>query len=102
MKRTFITKVSICVDIADFFNFLSANNALAQYLNALHKNRADDPQISKFFLESAPPENWLSGAFSWVTTPQGHEYWKELSNKWRAVLYDDLDPSEVTIKASGK
>lgn len=102
MKRNVITKVSVHVDIVDFFNFLSANNALVQYLNALHKTRAGDPQFSKFFLESATPESWLSGAFGWIATPQGHEFWDKLNAKWHNVLFEDLDPSEVTIKASGK
>ncbi len=98
MKRTIITKVNLYVDIIDFFNFLSEHNALMQYLCGLHRNYTGDPQ---FYLNTTP-DSWLSGAFGWVTTPQGHKYWEELNDKWRGILYNGADSSEVTIKASGK
>lgn len=100
MKRTVITKVNLYVDIVDFFNFLSEHNALILYLNELKKR--PELRISEFFLESATPENWLSGAFGWAANSQGYDYWQKLNSKWHAVLYDGLDSSKVTIKASGK
>lgn len=28
----------------------------------------------------------ISGTFFWASSPEGHEYWKELDEKWRKEL----------------
>ena len=57
-----------------FFNFLQENNALKAYKKAYKKFRS----------ESVSPNEYtpLSVAFVWHGTPEGHEYWRLLDEKW--------------------
>ena len=55
-----------------FFDFLQKNNALKAYKKAYKKCRGETVN------EYIP----LGGSFVWACTPEGHEYWRSLDEKW--------------------
>jgi hypothetical protein len=57
-----------------FFDFLQKHNALEAYKNAF--KTFNSRKLDSFEYSS------LSVAFIWAYTSEGHEYWKELDEKW--------------------
>lgn len=62
-----------------FKAFLTANNAIEQYRAACAK----DGDLHPFTLHGINKMSAISGVFLWSETPEGHEFWNELSGKWR-------------------
>ena len=54
-----------------FFDFLQKHDALQAYKRA-----------SKATIGRRDVYTPLEGSFVWACTPEGHEYWKSLSEKW--------------------
>lgn len=58
-----------------FFDFLQKHNALEAYKRAF---KATIGRRGISTNEYTP----LGGSFVWACTPEGHEYWKSLDEKW--------------------
>lgn len=57
-----------------FFDFLQKQNALQAYKQAFYTCHSRKLHSSEYCA--------LSVAFIWADTPEGHEYWKSLDEKW--------------------
>lgn len=58
-----------------FFDFLQKHNALEAYKRSL-KTSIGRPDVRGY--EYVP----LGASFVWAHTPEGHEYWRLLDEKW--------------------
>ena len=38
------------------------------------------------FIKEVSPNSFITGAFTWVKTEQGHEYWSKLNQEWFKLL----------------
>ncbi len=66
-----------------FRTFLKENNALESYIHNFRINRKD----SYFFWHKEKDHSqFILAAFGWRGTPQGHDYWERLHNKWLMCL----------------
>jgi len=36
--------------------------------------------------DNEPPEEWIYGAFIWTETPEGHQFWRKINDKWEDRL----------------
>lgn len=67
--------------ISRFFEFLTEHDALIPYILNFNKGPFSE------FIISYDPEDFISCAFIWSSTPQGFHYWANLSDRWRQELY---------------
>ena len=37
-------------------------------------------------MKMTSPRHWISSAFTWHSTIEGHNYWKRLSKKWDDIF----------------
>lgn len=73
-----------------FLRFLKVSGVLRQFV----KNFSSDV-CCKIHIESTSPLYMLSNAFVWLRTPQGHDYWKVIDEKWVNLL---LELSKTRLK----
>lgn len=70
-----------------FFNWLKTQGAYEAYKQARHDmNHSSDSNHPYFRSTLNDPHHFISEAFTWRSTSQGHKYWEELSRKWRKYL----------------
>ena len=70
-----------------FFNWLKLQNAYDEYKQARHAiNHVSDVNHPYYRKTLNDPFRFISEAFTWRSTPQGHGFWEELSVKWRKYL----------------
>lgn len=60
-----------------FVAFLELNDALEAFLN--NYDQGDDCTSDREY-------DFLTFAFTWVETPEGHGYWENLSEDWIGVV----------------
>lgn len=83
-------------DIKKFIRFLKANNIYCEYITCatnpsytFDKHYGDTKQqydCLKDFLLNARKSYFIGNAFSWKKTPQGHEFWLQMSHLWMKYL----------------
>lgn len=66
-----------------FLPFLYSNNAFGKFVYNCHKAGIED--LSRF-IEVFSPDRWLDRAFLFKTTPEGSQFWNELSEQWDLIL----------------
>ena len=67
-----------------FIEFLKTHKAHSRYVrNAKNSNLTLDI-ITKTSKDT--PQGWIARAFTWIKTPEGHDYWRNLDNYWREEL----------------
>lgn len=59
----------------EFFKFLVEHDALIPFINNL--DLEETPNLFRGI-----PECWITLAFRWAKTPEGHNYWAILDNCW--------------------
>ena len=70
-----------------FFEWLSAHNALTSYIaNFCTFYNTDVAQFNDK-LYKYDPIYWIDRAFTWMDTPQGHDYWEDLEYEWKKVIW---------------
>lgn len=70
-----------------FFNWLKLQNAYDEYKQARHAiNHVSDVKHPYYRKTLNDPFHFISEAFTWRSTPQGHRFWEELSVNWRKYL----------------
>jgi hypothetical protein len=67
--------------IDNFIVFLKKNNSVKKFGCNVSKNM----EIKKFLL-THKPLSYFDTAFCWYHTLEGHDYWKELSEKWEKEI----------------
>lgn len=81
MKKTFKPIKKPSVDL--FFTFLKRNGAYDSFM----RNSSDlGAAYGTVDFSCTTPDYYLSGAFPWVTTREGRDYWKLLDYKWNLVV----------------
>lgn len=95
MGRMKAIKITYREMVAEFLLFLKENNALSGYQNAVRIQKRPyfktiENNINPFTIEPIrilfKPKQYcelINVAFTWASTPEGHEYWEKLDNKWR-------------------
>src|SRR5690554_3221376 len=76
-----------------FFEFLKKNRCLKAFNGNLSK-RNDVGGVNEY-LWTVRPKDYVSAAFTWSETEQGHDYWSKIHEKW-------LDAIEQARKAYPK
>lgn len=70
-----------------FFNWLKTKGAYEAYKQARHDmNHSSDSTHSYFRSTLNDPSRFISDAFTWRVTPQGHRFWEKLSINWKEYL----------------
>jgi hypothetical protein len=67
--------------IREFKKFLYDNDALIEFERNFRKY-AKKADIKGNIIYHNSEGNMLSAAFYWLESPEGHEYWSRLSEKW--------------------
>lgn len=69
---------------ANFFvPFLFVNDAFEKFVHNCHKSGIAD--LSRY-LELTSPNHWLDYAFFYGHTPEGFQFWSDLSDEWALFL----------------
>ena len=77
----------------EFVIFLKKNNAFGAFVLNFNNSklwRKENGEIydeHKYFTNT-PFERYISGAFLWRNTVQGHIFWQKLSEKWRQLKWE--------------
>jgi len=81
-----------------FVIFLKDNNALKQFKeNLLTQRKREFKNLTNYLdiltldrfntlIEEETLYELINHAFHWASTPQGHDYWSELDEKWRGIM----------------
>ena len=78
-----------------FFRFLKEEDAYGEWVYYVKKTLNELTNIPKDYLstfvlnEDDKCESGISGAFVWSTTKPGLSFWKDINNRWRALLGKD-------------
>jgi len=95
-----VIKITYREMVAEFLLFLKDNNALRGYQRAVRNQRRTyfktiENNINPFTIEPIKvlfnPKEYcqlINRAFTWSLTPEDHEYWEKLDNKWRRIIKD--------------
>ena len=62
-----------------FVLFLIGNRALLNYLRNLHEY---SPNRREMLFKAFSPRSWIDVSFLFPDTPEGKDYWKNISEKW--------------------
>lgn len=62
-----------------FKRFLENNKIFDIFCNNLKADASED--LDCLFGRTTAP-GFISGAFYWYKTPQGHDYWQSINDKW--------------------
>lgn len=92
---TIITIIVSFLD--DFFAFLRKEEALIAYVKAFENQSCDPAGKLKTLRTAKEPSSWFSSAFVWASTPQGHDYWSQLNDKWHACLKEQKDKAQADV-----
>jgi hypothetical protein len=67
--------------------FLIDNNCLEEYIENC-ENKKLDPACMNYpeTFDIRNPVQYISDPFNWTNSPQGHNFWAKLDNKWCMVL----------------
>lgn len=73
-----------------FVQFLKDNNAFKQYVKNLKLRKCYFQTWENYtnpfticLLGSTRPSNFIIGSFLWANTLEGHDFWKNLDDKWK-------------------
>ena len=65
--------------VKEFNKFLRENECASKfYVNRAKQKKESVPKM----LLRTNPEAWVTGAFTWRRTPQGHDRWENIGLKW--------------------
>lgn len=92
MKRTIITKAIIEVRVTDLFTFLEERGYLESFLIA-YSNYNLGVTLEKFY-KALNPTSWLSVAFIWSDSKEGHDTWHKLEKEWKEYLMEGLSSED--------
>lgn len=68
-----------------FIQFLKDNNAYDAFVkNGLLDHGSTIDSIIKNWTNN--PEKWISTAFYWLNTDEGHDYWYRIEQAWKIIL----------------
>lgn len=68
-----------------FFQFLEEKKCLEEYLRNFHKDEVQ-PLYDVQSLIQFEPESCIDGAFTWILTPEGMDYWESINSDWENLL----------------
>ena len=79
-----------------FYKFLEENNALIAWENnylARQVEKGTNRTRAEFFSKMLDTGRYrlIGGAFVWMDTPQGHDYWDDLDRKWVLFLHQSIE-----------
>ena len=78
-----------------FFAFLDREGAKEKFMaNIIDESTCGYPELVKEdgtfdfedYASMGPASDFISGAFIWGLSPEGDEYWRDLSAKWREEI----------------
>ena len=69
-----------------FKEWLQKKCALAEYA----RNRLGMFGKPNYAAITGKGDDWFMGAFRWLTTRQGFDYWNDLNNEWKILICVEL------------
>ena len=72
-------------------DFLHYHNAYDNYI----KNVIEYGRDVKYFIEHTGKSSYISAAFTWESTPQGHDYWSDINKIWIDYLSNYSSMSDI-------
>lgn len=87
-----------------FFEFLKKNKCLKAFKDNLSERRDVDVDG---YLRIANPRRYVSSAFTWSSTGQGHDYWSRIDGKWLSTIeqarkaYPKTTIGDFTFRTAG-
>jgi hypothetical protein len=81
-----------------FILFLEENNCKDKYF----KNNKSDYAFEKYeiLLKCESYDNLIIDSFSWMSSPEGVEYWEKLNDKWTRIYEDYIDNNMKYYKSN--
>ena len=73
-----------------FFDFLRKKGALKAYKKNF-KNYRGKRSFDDVFSPDRLHCNYIVGAFSWISTPEGIWYWRTLQDEWYSIFHNKYD-----------
>lgn len=82
-----------------FVRFLKEKGIYKLFVKNYYNEKNTSPYFTKkrdirFFLENKQTFYYVSGAFEWGDTEEGHNFWWEISDEWRLVRREILNMVE--------
>ena len=92
MKVEKVNKATVTYGWSEFFAFLEKHGAFLKFMKNLeqYKEALSEKTISEW-MESCPPKSWISSAFVWSRTSEGHNFWNVLDAYWKAEVKEVED-----------
>ena len=70
-----------------FIEWLKAHEVLTIFIENFCSFYSTDWDQFDLKMFDFGPNSWIDRAFTWMDTPQGHDYWEDLDSKWRNTIY---------------
>lgn len=83
MKSSTAESSPVWADI--FLLFLRRHRVLHCFIRNFLEVRFNPIPLDKF-LKITGPDSYVTSAFIWNSTPEGHEYWRKLGDKWSGIV----------------
>ena len=82
-----------------FVRFLKEKGIYKLFVNNFYHEKETSPYFTKrrdisFYLENKQSFFYVSGAFEWEDTEEGHNFWWAISDEWSIVRREILDMVE--------
>lgn len=78
-----------------FIRFLKENGAFLSFRRNVENNYSGNSFLNfickhkiNVLLDVAPADKWINYSMVWDETPEGWEFWRELSIKWIEIVKD--------------
>ena len=65
-----------------FIEFLEKNNCLKQFKQNIRNNEDFDVYCNRTWTSNS---RWVTAAFDWSGSPQGHKYWENFHVQWEQL-----------------
>ena len=73
-----------------FFNWLKSKGAYEAYKLARHNTNhlvGEARRTTGYYRLPLTPFQFINHAFTWRLTPEGHDFWNNISSEWREYLH---------------
>ena len=67
-----------------FITFLKNKGIYDQFILNLDVN----PPLEQFFKDSEFEKEFICSAFSWLNTPEKHDFWRDINDEWLETIKD--------------
>ena len=75
-----------------FIDFLKREGVYRKFVNNVinGENLVNVGTISELCEQAGHAKDWVTASFNWGSSPQGHKFWSDISDKWIDVYNGSL------------